>query len=116
MHIMTVEKQRGNKYPVRSEISKARTSVIKHDLRMETENLLDPRTLIKNLSWVPIMTQTLITTIKLKMPYCKDSISGAALKDTTQIPKYSVCVTENKDCPHAFFGITWHPWSVKHLY
>lgn len=40
------------------------------------------------------------------MPYCKDSISGAALKDTTQIPKYSVCVTENKDCPHAFFGIT----------
>lgn len=47
---MTVEKQRGNKYPVRSKISKARTSVIKHDLRMETENLLDPRTLIKNLS------------------------------------------------------------------
>lgn len=51
VHIMTVEKQRGNKYPVRSKISKARTSVIiKHDLRMETENLLDPRTLIKNLS------------------------------------------------------------------
>ena len=40
---MTVEKQRCNKYPVRSKINKARTSNINHDLRMQTGNLLDPR-------------------------------------------------------------------------
>lgn len=47
---MIVEKQRGNKYLVRSKISKVRIFVIKYDLRMEIENFFDFRILIKNFS------------------------------------------------------------------
>ena len=62
---------------------------------MQTDICLEPISL-SNDHW---LTKNLIlwhiTATKLKMPYPKDSILGAALPNTTKIQKY---VTEKKDC------------------
>ena len=112
MHIMTVDKQRSNEYPIRSKINKAWTSNIKHNLRMERGNLLDPKSfsndhrLTKN--YILILMMTKDNSQNLRCLTANATFKAALTENTNS----KTCVTENKDYTIAFFGITWHPWSV----